>query len=188
VPSRVRAPGSGAGCGAWSGFGACWTVTGGGRADDAQPVEALARRAPASEHLERHVHEGDAADPYEATYAIWNGCRVLHTLATGSPDGTISLFDLRTQQSLGTPLTAVYLHGLAGVFTGRDLGEGAVAGDVLQRVASPAEPSPETPSLNGAMHLVQASSAVTRATAHEHTRTWQRPSASVSNSAATAIR
>jgi len=37
------------------------------------------------EHLERHVHEGDAADPYEATYAIWNGCRILHTLATGSP-------------------------------------------------------------------------------------------------------
>ena len=36
------------------------------------------------EHLERHVHEGDAADPYEATYAIWNGCRILATLATGS--------------------------------------------------------------------------------------------------------
>ncbi len=27
------------------------------------------------EHLERHVYEGDAADPYEATYAICNGCR-----------------------------------------------------------------------------------------------------------------
>lgn len=37
------------------------------------------------EHLERHVHEGDAADPYEATFAMWNGCRVLYTLATGSP-------------------------------------------------------------------------------------------------------
>lgn len=37
------------------------------------------------EHLERHVHEGDAADPYEATYAIWTGCRILSTLATGSP-------------------------------------------------------------------------------------------------------
>jgi hypothetical protein len=37
------------------------------------------------EHLERHVHEGDAADPYEATYAVGNGCRVLFTLATGSP-------------------------------------------------------------------------------------------------------
>ena len=37
------------------------------------------------EHLERHVYEGDAADPYEATYAVWNGCRILHTLATGSP-------------------------------------------------------------------------------------------------------
>jgi NAD(P)H-hydrate repair Nnr-like enzyme with NAD(P)H-hydrate dehydratase domain len=30
---------------------------------------------------------------------------------------------------------AAYLHGLAGLFAGRDLGEGAVAGDVLQRVA-----------------------------------------------------
>ncbi|HXI46523.1 MAG TPA: aminoglycoside adenylyltransferase domain-containing protein, partial [Candidatus Acidoferrales bacterium] len=37
------------------------------------------------EHLERHVVEGDAADPFEATYAIWNGARILHTLATGDP-------------------------------------------------------------------------------------------------------
>jgi hypothetical protein len=37
------------------------------------------------EHLERHVYEGDATDPYEATYAILNGCRILHTLETGSP-------------------------------------------------------------------------------------------------------
>jgi hypothetical protein len=37
------------------------------------------------EHLERHVHDGDNADPYEATYAMWNGCRILYTLATGSP-------------------------------------------------------------------------------------------------------
>lgn len=37
------------------------------------------------EHLERHVLEGDAADPFEATYAIFNGCRILHTLETGSP-------------------------------------------------------------------------------------------------------
>lgn len=37
------------------------------------------------EHLERHVLEGDANDPYEATYAIWNGARILHTLETGSP-------------------------------------------------------------------------------------------------------
>jgi hypothetical protein len=37
------------------------------------------------EHLERHVLEGDAKDPYEATYAIWNGCRILYTLETGSP-------------------------------------------------------------------------------------------------------
>lgn len=37
------------------------------------------------EHLERHVYEGDAKDPYEATYAIWNGCRILYTLETRSP-------------------------------------------------------------------------------------------------------
>ncbi|MBI3750883.1 MAG: DUF4111 domain-containing protein [Chloroflexi bacterium] len=37
------------------------------------------------EHLEAHVAAGDAGDPYEATYAIWNGCRILRTLATGSP-------------------------------------------------------------------------------------------------------
>ena len=37
------------------------------------------------EHLERHVYEGDANDPYEATYAILNGCRILRTLETGSP-------------------------------------------------------------------------------------------------------
>ena len=51
------------------------------------PTDADLRRALSREieHLERHVHEGDAADPYEATYAIWNGCRILHTLATGSP-------------------------------------------------------------------------------------------------------
>ncbi|HTW09834.1 MAG TPA: aminoglycoside adenylyltransferase domain-containing protein [Acidimicrobiales bacterium] len=37
------------------------------------------------EHIERHVHDGDAADPAEATYALWNGSRILSTLATGSP-------------------------------------------------------------------------------------------------------
>lgn len=37
------------------------------------------------EHLERHVYEGDANDPYEGTYAIFNGCRILRTLETGGP-------------------------------------------------------------------------------------------------------
>jgi hypothetical protein len=37
------------------------------------------------EHLERHVYEGAAADPFEATYTIFNGCRILRTLETGSP-------------------------------------------------------------------------------------------------------
>ena len=34
------------------------------------------------EHLEAHVAEGDT-DPYEATYAILNGCRILHAVETG---------------------------------------------------------------------------------------------------------
>jgi Domain of unknown function (DUF4111) len=34
------------------------------------------------EHLERHVDEGDD-DPFEATYAIWNGSRILYAISTG---------------------------------------------------------------------------------------------------------
>jgi hypothetical protein len=34
------------------------------------------------EHLERHVLEGDD-DPFEATYAIWNGSRILRAIETG---------------------------------------------------------------------------------------------------------
>jgi hypothetical protein len=34
------------------------------------------------EHLERHVEEGDD-DPIEATYAIWNGSRILYAIETG---------------------------------------------------------------------------------------------------------
>lgn len=51
------------------------------------PTEQDLRRALSREleHLERHVYEGDASDPYEATYAIWTGCRILHALETGSP-------------------------------------------------------------------------------------------------------
>ncbi|HET6874569.1 MAG TPA: aminoglycoside adenylyltransferase domain-containing protein [Acidimicrobiales bacterium] len=51
------------------------------------PREEDLRRALSREveHLERHVYEGDAADPYEATYAMFSGCRVLYTLVTGNP-------------------------------------------------------------------------------------------------------
>jgi len=34
------------------------------------------------EHLERHVAAGDHTDPYEATYAVLNSCRILHSLET----------------------------------------------------------------------------------------------------------
>jgi hypothetical protein len=33
------------------------------------------------EHIERHILEGDT-DPYEATYAVFNGSRILHSLET----------------------------------------------------------------------------------------------------------
>ena len=35
------------------------------------------------EHMERHVLEGDN-DPYEATYAIFNGSRIVHAVETGN--------------------------------------------------------------------------------------------------------
>ncbi len=35
------------------------------------------------EHIERHVVEGDT-DPYEATYAMLNGSRILHSVETGN--------------------------------------------------------------------------------------------------------
>ena len=49
---------------------------------EAQLMLALDREL---EHLERHVYEGDAENPYEASYAVFNGCRILHTLEAGSP-------------------------------------------------------------------------------------------------------
>lgn len=36
------------------------------------------------EHLERHVAAGDT-DPYEATYALLNGSRIVHAMETGNP-------------------------------------------------------------------------------------------------------
>jgi hypothetical protein len=36
------------------------------------------------EHIERHVHDADT-DPYEASYAILNGSRILRALETGDP-------------------------------------------------------------------------------------------------------
>ncbi|MDQ3689135.1 MAG: DUF4111 domain-containing protein [Chloroflexota bacterium] len=44
-------------------------------------VQLLAELDRELEHVERHVVEGDT-DPYEATYAVLNGSRILHALAT----------------------------------------------------------------------------------------------------------
>ena len=54
-----------------------------------RPTEQEIRDALASEvdHLERHVEAGDT-DPFEATYAILNGSRIIRTLETG--DAAIS--------------------------------------------------------------------------------------------------
>jgi hypothetical protein len=36
------------------------------------------------EHIERHIQEGDN-DPYEAAYAVLNGCRILRSLQARDP-------------------------------------------------------------------------------------------------------
>jgi hypothetical protein len=46
------------------------------------PREIRAELSRELEHIERHVVEGDT-DPYEATYALLNGSRILHAVETG---------------------------------------------------------------------------------------------------------
>ncbi|MDQ2673926.1 MAG: DUF4111 domain-containing protein, partial [Chloroflexota bacterium] len=46
------------------------------------PEELQAELSRELEHIERHVVEGDT-DPFEATYAVLNGSRILHALRTG---------------------------------------------------------------------------------------------------------
>jgi hypothetical protein len=46
--------------------------------------ELVAELSRELEHIERHVLEGDT-DPYEATYALLNGSRILHSLETRDP-------------------------------------------------------------------------------------------------------
>jgi len=64
------------------------------------------------------------------------GSPALATAGTGDVlTGMIGGLLARGVAPLESAAAAAYIHGLAGVFAGRDLGEGALAGDVLERVA-----------------------------------------------------
>ena len=63
------------------------------------------------------------------------GSPVLATAGTGDVlTGMIGGLVARGASPLESAAACAYLHGLAGVFAGRDLGEGALAGDVLERL------------------------------------------------------
>jgi NAD(P)H-hydrate epimerase len=63
------------------------------------------------------------------------GSPALATAGTGDVlTGMIGGLLARGVAPLESAAAATYLHGLAGVFAGRDLGEGALAGDVLERI------------------------------------------------------
>jgi hydroxyethylthiazole kinase-like uncharacterized protein yjeF len=63
------------------------------------------------------------------------GSPSLATAGTGDVlTGMIGGLLARGASPLESAAAAAYLHGLAGLFAGRDLGEGALAGDVLERV------------------------------------------------------
>jgi len=63
------------------------------------------------------------------------GSPALATAGTGDVlTGMIGGLLARGVLPLESAAAAAYLHGLAGVFAGRDLAEGALAGDVLERI------------------------------------------------------
>jgi NAD(P)H-hydrate epimerase len=75
------------------------------------------------------------AAPDGRTFVNVTGSPVLATAGTGDVlTGMIGGLLARGVGPQEAAAAAAYLHGLAGLFAGRDLGEGAVAGDVLQRV------------------------------------------------------
>jgi ADP-dependent NAD(P)H-hydrate dehydratase / NAD(P)H-hydrate epimerase len=75
------------------------------------------------------------ADPDGRVFVNVTGSPVLATAGTGDVlTGMIGGLLARGVPPQEAAAAAAYLHGLAGLFAGRDLGEGAVAGDVLQRV------------------------------------------------------
>lgn len=75
------------------------------------------------------------ADPEGRLFVNVTGSPVLATAGTGDVlTGMIGGLLARGVAPPGSAAAAAYLHGLAGLFAGRDLGEGALAGDVLDRV------------------------------------------------------
>jgi ADP-dependent NAD(P)H-hydrate dehydratase / NAD(P)H-hydrate epimerase len=75
------------------------------------------------------------ADPEGRLLVNVTGSAVLATAGTGDVlTGMIGGLLARGVAPIESAAAAAYLHGLAGLFAGRDLGEGALAGDVLERV------------------------------------------------------
>jgi hypothetical protein len=73
------------------------------------------------EHVERHIREGDT-DPYEASYAILNGSRILHTIETrdavlskrGAGAWALTHLPDRWHASIGAALRAYDARATAG--------------------------------------------------------------------------
>ncbi len=75
------------------------------------------------------------ADPDGRLFVNVTGSPALATAGTGDVlTGMVGGLLARGIAPLESAATGAYLHGLAGLFAGRDLGEGAIAGDVLERV------------------------------------------------------
>jgi ADP-dependent NAD(P)H-hydrate dehydratase / NAD(P)H-hydrate epimerase len=75
------------------------------------------------------------ADPDGRLFVNVTGSPILSTAGTGDVlTGMIGALLARGVAPTESAAAAAYLHGLAGLFAGRDLGEGALAGDVLERV------------------------------------------------------
>jgi hydroxyethylthiazole kinase-like uncharacterized protein yjeF len=75
------------------------------------------------------------ADPAGRLFVNVTGSPVLATAGTGDVlTGMIGGLLARGGAPAESAAAAAYLHGLAGLLAGRDLGEGAVAGDVLERI------------------------------------------------------
>jgi ADP-dependent NAD(P)H-hydrate dehydratase / NAD(P)H-hydrate epimerase len=75
------------------------------------------------------------AQPGGRLFVNVTGSPALATAGTGDVlTGMIGGLLARGVTPLESATAAAYLHGLAGVFAGRDLAEGALAGDVLERI------------------------------------------------------
>jgi NAD(P)H-hydrate epimerase len=75
------------------------------------------------------------AEPDGRLFVNVTGSPVLATAGTGDVlTGMIGGLLARGVAPMEAASAAAYLHGLAGILAGRDFGEGAVAGDVLERI------------------------------------------------------